>query len=336
MRVRTLFLTMLFLVALVVPVAAQQIVIPRYTVIPVTLDNSLSSTTAQVGQTFSSHCASSNCGGFPANTTFIGRITSVVRASGRNPGQIGVTFTSAVLPDGTRVPIIGSLSSLNPNAITNESGRFVARSERRGTDNRFIGYGAGLGAVIGAVAGNTLTGALIGAAAGWLTGATVGRERQGYDVNIPAGSEVGVMLNQDVVLPVSTYPGDTSPGGAGPGYPRPGSYCPPPKTELVYSQSKPFVNAEGTYMVSLRDVMNAIDQRFTTNREDRTITFRSDRGRIEYPLGTDVVYVNGNARNLSAPSTRVNGVLYVPADFISITTGRQVSFNSRTGGLTIQ
>src|SRR3990170_2588341 len=105
------------LMALAVSASAVTIVVPENTVIPVTLDKTLSSATNRVGDTFVAHHEGVNGAGFPEHTRFTGRVESVTRASGKTAGQIGVAFVSARLPDGTRVPIAGQLTSLDERSV---------------------------------------------------------------------------------------------------------------------------------------------------------------------------------------------------------------------------
>src|SRR5262245_7056728 len=85
--------------------ASKGMVIPKYTVIPVVLDDTISSKTARVGDRVECHCTGPDCGGFPVNTTFQGIIT-VAQASGDGqPGVMDGKVIAAVLPDGTKINI---------------------------------------------------------------------------------------------------------------------------------------------------------------------------------------------------------------------------------------
>src|SRR5215207_5986843 len=76
------------------------------TVFRVRMNNSISSKTARVGDTFTSTVTEpvySNTGQvvIPSGSTVTGRVDSVIPAKkGGNPGQIGVRFTSVRLPTG--------------------------------------------------------------------------------------------------------------------------------------------------------------------------------------------------------------------------------------------
>lgn len=344
MRLRTVLLTTLILVVLAAPVVAQMTTIPRYTVVPVVMNESLSSATATVGQRFTLRCAAQNCGGFPPGTNFVGTVTSVTRASGTAPGQIGVSFTEAILPNGNRVTIQGELSSLDPNAVMTDpqTGLLVGRVERRADRNRFIAYGAGAGAIIGTLTGlSVLQGALIGAAAGWIAGAATTRPAVGRDVVVPAGTQVGILLTQPVDLgpAVGAGPGvpavcppATPPVGAGP------PVTPPPAAplEITLTTPRPFVS-RGVTMVPFRAFMDQVGIPFVYNAPTRTVTFTTDMGRVVHTAGTRTVYLNGQARTLSAPSQIIGGTLYVPAEAIAAATGRtNVTWNAQRGVLILQ
>lgn len=324
----TIFVVSL-LALLAAPSFAQETVIPQYTVIPVVLDNGLNSAVSKVGDTFYSHCTGPNCSGFPAGTKFLGRVTSVVRASGKTPGQIDVRFVQAILPDGKTIAINGMLSSLASNAVTTDpqTGRLTARSERRNDRNRFIYYGAGAGVLIGVLTrGNILKGALLGAAAGWLAGALI-RTTDARDVDVSPGTEFGIMLTQSVKIPAPT--GE----GAGPGTVEPPS---PEGWDVVLTARLPFRTAAGTLMIPFRDVMNGIDQTFDYASNTKTVSLNTERGIITHRAGSRVVYDDGEAISLSAPSRIIGGILYVPSDFITIAFGKTATWNPSTHTLMIR
>lgn len=319
----TIFMVSL-LALLAAPIFAQETVIPQYTVIPVVLDNGLNSAVNKVGDKFYSHCTGPNCSGFPAGTKFLGRVTSVVRASGKTPGQIDVRFVQAILPDDRTIAINGMLSSLASNAVTTDpqTGRLTARAERRNDRNRFIYYGAGAGVLIGALTkGNILKGALLGAAAGWLAGALI-RTTDARDVDVSPGTEFGIMLTRSVTIPAPTT------GVAGP--------APPEGWDVVLTTRPPFRTANGILMVPFRDVMSRIDQPFEYISSTKTVSLSTERGIITHRAGSRIVYDDGEAISLSAPSRIIGGALYVPSDFITIAIGKTATWDQSTHTLTIR
>ncbi len=331
MQLRTMLFATALLVALAVPTLAQTTVIPRYTVIPVVLDNGLNSAVSKVGDVFYSHCAGTDCGGFPVGTQFKGKVTGVVRASGTTPGQIDVQFTHAILPGGTVVPISGLLSSLNSNAVVTDpqTGRLTARTTSRNDRNKFIAYGAGAGILIGVLSrSNILKGALIGAAAGWLAGA-LQRGKPAGNVDVPPGTEFGIMLTNAVTVPTG--------GGAGPGTTEPPTSPETPTGWTVsLANQPPLRTPAGVLLVPFREVMDQINQPFTYRNVTKTVSLNTDRGLITHVAGTKIAYDNGAAIGLAAPSRIVNGTLYVPEDLITIVTGLTPTYQPSTRMLVIR
>lgn len=325
MRVKTVLFTLAIAMPFVVPAMAQTVNIPRYTVIPVVMQDSIGSATATVGDRFYAACSGAQCAGFPSGTRFMGVVTSVTRKSGRTPGQIDVNFTQAILPNGQRVDINGTLTSLNSNVVRvdPQTGLLVGTAGSRDQRNKFIGYGAGGGLIIGALTGNTLTGGLIGAAAGWLLGATVGRERDAKEAVVPAGTQFGIMLQNPVTFSRATT-------GAGPGaprpYPRPYPRTPPVETgpqelSIRLLNLQPYRTVGGVLMVPFKATMDALDQEYTYNRSARSVTTTTSRGTITHIMGTNFITLDGNRMMLPTRSRITNGNLYVPSNVFSIATG---------------
>lgn len=344
MRFRIAILSAALLVVMAVAVSAQVNVVPRNTVVPVILENTLNSATNNIGDRFTSYCPGPNCGGFPVNTRFNGVVTAITRASGNIPGQIGVSFNQAVLPDGRTIPISGQLTSLDPNAVAVDPNTGLLTG-RPGTDpdrNRFIAYGAGAGVLIGAITGNVLRGGLIGAAAGWLYGATLGRGERARDVTVPAGTQFGVLLTQAVTVgqvtpPVTTPPVTRPPVTTPPVVTPPGrgpEVCP---RELVFAGTPaPFVTTTGVAMVPARATMDALGVPFRYDTRTQRLTINTIGVTATHQVGTSLATVNNRQVRLMGPSRMVNGNLYVPTDFVAALTGRPVTWQPATGTLFIQ
>ncbi len=205
MVARTILLTTLAVVIIAAAAFAQTVVIPRYTVIPAVLDTGLNSSTARIGDTVSARCIYPNCGGFPSATVFLGTVTDVVTAAQGRPGQIGVTFNTALLPNGNRLPIRADITSLDQNEVSvdPQTGRLTEKPQERNERDKFISSGAAAGAVIGSItSSNTASGAIkggmIGAMTGWVAGRNVNPRLVYDDVNLPPGTHFGIILLQDV------------------------------------------------------------------------------------------------------------------------------------------
>jgi hypothetical protein len=186
------------------PASMETVVIPLGTVIPVSLDRSLSSATSNQGDNFTVTVQSSQNGDaeFPHGTKLAGTVVSVQRSNGGDqPGVLDLSFREAWLPDGTKVPMEGSLISLDDKSVTRSSdGRLVA-TVKPTKDNRLmmIGIGAGAGLIIGKLLDqNLIVGGLLGAAAGYLYGEFTKDKVRPKDVVVNPGTVFGVRMDRDM------------------------------------------------------------------------------------------------------------------------------------------
>jgi hypothetical protein len=176
------------------------------TVLRARINNTLSSKTARVGDTFTATVTEevrSTTGVLviPTGSTLTGRVNSVQAARNQGkPGTIDVSFTSLRTPNGTRRVINGTLTDLDEgNARTDSEGTTSGKK----MNNRkliFIGGGGAGGAVLGAAIGGgkgALIGGLLGAGAGFLGD----RLTKGSEAEVKSGTEFGVYLNQSISLP---------------------------------------------------------------------------------------------------------------------------------------
>lgn len=181
--------------------------VPVDTLFRLRLRQGLSSRTAQKGDTFTAEViAPVVVGGVvavPAGSLVTGRVTSVTRAARRRSGTIAVTFEELQLPSGQKYKIFGSLASLEtPEGEHREvspEGEVKQRTSIK-RDAVFIGGGAGVGAIIGAAAGGG-KGAGVGAAIGAGLGTAAALLRKGAEVEVPSGTEIGMVLDRELILP---------------------------------------------------------------------------------------------------------------------------------------
>ncbi|HEX9997267.1 MAG TPA: copper amine oxidase N-terminal domain-containing protein [Abditibacterium sp.] len=178
----------------------QQISIPGGAVVPVTLDQDLSSATARVGQSFSATVVSQQLGDseFPAGSKLEGRVIEARPQQGEEPGTLDLEFRTAILPDGTRIPLSGNLISLDENAVQTQNGRIVAKAGNKKTDRlKVIGIGAAAGFVLGRVLKKDgILPSLLGALGGYLYGAKQGDKPA--EARVAQGTRLGVRLTDDV------------------------------------------------------------------------------------------------------------------------------------------
>lgn len=178
--------------------------VPAGAVVPVTLDQQLSSATAKQGDRFLTTVKSEQLGDseFPTGTKIEGVVVSAVSMAKDRPGAIDVEFRSVILPDGTRRAINGSLISLSEDDVTRSSqGRIVAKPQTGKDDNtKSILIGAGAGVLIGKVLlkKNTVLSAAIGALGGYLYGKRNDDDQKPAEAVVSSGTTLGVRLNSSV------------------------------------------------------------------------------------------------------------------------------------------
>jgi hypothetical protein len=188
-------------------VASDVIVIPAGTVIPVTLDRSLSSATNNRGDRVRVTVRSAQDGDaeFPRGTSFAGIVSDVQRKGAGQPGMLELTFSIAQFPDGRTVRMAGSVISLDEKSITQSSdGRLIANNKTSNTHMKFMAMGTGAGLIIGQLLHkNLIVGGLLGAGAGYVYSETRKDKVKLMDVTVPAGTEFGVRLEQDLMYDAS-------------------------------------------------------------------------------------------------------------------------------------
>jgi hypothetical protein len=174
-------------------------------VMRVRIDTELNSRTARVGDRFSTTVVEPVYGEsgievVPTGSKIWGRVSSVVRAQRRKPGNIAVSFNTIEMPNRARYTINGSLSSLQADNVNADNEGTVSGKNNQKRDAVFIGGGAATGALIGAIAGGgkgAAIGAILGGGLG--TGARVYEKEQ--EAEVKSGTEFGVILNRSVSLP---------------------------------------------------------------------------------------------------------------------------------------
>ena len=172
-------------------------------VIPVKLNNTLSSETSRRGDRFTATVRTDANGaqyhGLPNGTRVEGRVVTVRSHEGNNPGIIELEFDRIRMPDGSTHRIDGALVSLDSNSVTtNDRGVLVARNK----DERMVytGVGAGAGLLIGILTKRPLEGAILGGVLGYLYGENQRRNQRPSNVTLKPGTEFGVRLERDVEI----------------------------------------------------------------------------------------------------------------------------------------
>lgn len=179
-----------------------QMTVPTGAVVPIALDRALSSSSARVGDIVTATPISRVAGDseFPPGTRIGGVVSQADPASGTTPGVLDIDFQSALLPDGTDVPLRGFISSLDESSVQTRGGHIIAREGKQTNSLTAVGIGGGLGFVLGRLLRTrTLVPTILGAAGGYLYARD--NKRFAEDARIAAGTTLGVRLDGDVSFP---------------------------------------------------------------------------------------------------------------------------------------
>jgi hypothetical protein len=316
------------------------------TVLPVRLNGPLSSKDAQPGDTFTATLRPDSGladFGLPAGTRVEGVVRDARPQHDRRPGVLDLDFRRVLLPDGEKFAINGSLIGLDNKSVKKTpDGRLIALPSHQNDKLTYMGYGAGAGFVIGALTHRPVEDTLLGGGIGFLIGALQDKNKV-RDVNLKAGTEFGIRLDRRLAL--------TSDGGkADPQYhiteganAKPGGHdhdADGPAIGVLIgdrnvnfdSGAQPFLS-NGVVMAPVRPVLEALHISYRYDEDDNVIHAKSDRGSVQLALGSAIaVKSDGRRVRLDAPAQRVNGVIYVPAKFLELASGRPVSYDetSRT------
>jgi hypothetical protein len=323
--------------------STRQMSLPEGTVLKAELNDRISSVDSRPGDRFRGTLRPDQYDtGLPSGTQVEGTVTAVRRASDKEPGTIDVEFNMLRTPDGRTYPITASLTSLDADSVQrNSSGRLEARKSSSTKDKtKFIGYGAGAGALIGVLSrGNLITSALLGAAGGYLYG-QLSKDKAANgsysDVNLKTGTEFGVRVDRDVVATLasdrSTRYGTQSSRyndqTLRPNDQRTSGYTTNRADDIRvmvndrdvrFGADRPFM-ASGRVMVPLATVLESAAYRYNYDSRDRAVTVYSSRGDSRLIIGENYATVDGRRVRLDMPAQRIDGVIYVPAQFLEEAT----------------
>ncbi|HVG17592.1 MAG TPA: peptidoglycan-binding protein [Blastocatellia bacterium] len=186
------------------PNADRSWTVPEDTIISVQMNGGLSSRNSHVGDKFTATVTIpiyvNGRAVIPAGTVVEGRVTQVTPAKRMSKsGTIAIDFDSLVFPNGSRMNLVGNLTSDDPETRR----RIDEESRVSGKDGRspgvFIGGGGAVGAVLGGIAGGgkgAVVGGVLGAGAG-VAGVLLSK---GEEAQVPSGTPFGVQLRQALVI----------------------------------------------------------------------------------------------------------------------------------------
>ncbi|MCM3129701.1 copper amine oxidase N-terminal domain-containing protein [Paenibacillus provencensis] len=92
---------------------------------------------------------------------------------------------------------------------------------------------------------------------------------------------------------------------------------------------------QGSNLLPLRDIANALDATFTYDSDSATIGLVKDKFKITLTLGSKSVFYNGKSATLSTAPKVINGITYIPVQSIK-GLGATLKLNSSDNTLNIQ
>jgi len=172
-------------------------------VIPVRLNDKLSSSESQKGDSFTATVKSGDGEdyGLPEGTKVDGIVTGARPQRDKDPGIIEMSFQRVRLPDGHSYPIEGSLIGLDNKSIDRRSdGRLIAKPAHKNDRLTYAGYGAGAGLVVGLLTKRPLEDALLGGLLGYGFSTLQKGHSDARDVVLKPGTELGVRIDRQAVF----------------------------------------------------------------------------------------------------------------------------------------
>lgn len=175
------------------------------TVIPVTLDDTLSSNDSEKGDRFTATVRTNGQDFYsmlPSGTKIEGHVIGVREMRGDDAGMLELSFDRLLMPNGRSYALDGSLVSLDANGITRDSNGRLKATGAATKDNRsvYAGYGAGAGLIVGLLTKKPLEGTVIGGILGYLGGQAQHDQNKAHNVTLKPGTTFGVRLNQDISI----------------------------------------------------------------------------------------------------------------------------------------
>lgn len=185
----------------------KRVILPDNTVIPVKLNDKLTSTGSYRGETFTATVVANGdnyYGTIPEGAKVIGHVSAVHAMENGKPALIDLEFDRLTFPNGHTVPIDGELASLDADYVQrNANGVLMVKPDaKKESDKRmvFAGYGAGGGLLVGLLTHKPLEGAILGGVLGYLAGLAANTQNKPVsNITLSPGTEMGVRITQPVV-----------------------------------------------------------------------------------------------------------------------------------------
>ncbi|HWR13992.1 MAG TPA: hypothetical protein VN577_04135 [Terriglobales bacterium] len=190
--------------------------VPAGTEIKAALDSALSTKTSQIGDQFTATVIEPvrDAGGavmIPAGAKVRGEVTEAEEGKTlpelRGKGRLNLRFREIELRNGTVLPLLATLTSVNSTENAKTSSKAGDEGEvQSGRSGKEAAKDIGIGAAVGTVAGLIFGSALKGLAIGAIAGGGYVLATKGKDVELPAETGLNLRLDQ----PIQLSPGDVN------------------------------------------------------------------------------------------------------------------------------
>jgi hypothetical protein len=174
-------------------------------VIPVTLDQELSSNSSHVGDTFTCTVSTSDSDEYanlPSGTKIEGHVVAVQPMTDDQPAVLDLAFDRIDLPGMESTPITASLISLdNQYAMEGDDGTYQAQNSGKTFDRMaFVGYGTSSGQLVGVQDADPLMGSALTDSLSSIRSQLPEDEQQMTDIDLTSGTEFGVRVDSGTTL----------------------------------------------------------------------------------------------------------------------------------------
>jgi len=329
-------------------------------VIPVRLNDKLSSSESQKGDTFTATVRSgdSEDWGLPEGTKVDGTVTGARPQRDKDPGVIEVSFQKVRLPDGHTYPIEGSLIGLDNKSVDRRSdGRLIAKPGHKNDRLTYAGYGAGAGLIVGLLTKRPLEDAILGGLLGYGFSALQKGQSDARDVVLKPGTELGVRIDRQATF-TSYNESQNSPRYHETDTPRDRDQGDRDRTDerrtdpylrdrdqtdvgvmiddrnvRFESTAQPIINRNDVVLVPLVPVLRAAKVPYSYDSRTQSVRATGTPDPVRLAVGSNIAVQGGRRVRLEGTVQRLNGTLYVPMKALALATGYDAHFD--TGSKTV-
>jgi hypothetical protein len=324
--------------------ADQTIRLDAGTVIPVRLNDALSSLDSRKGDTFTTTVKTVDTEhyGLPPGTKVDGLIIGARPHRDKKPGVIEVSFHTSV--------------------ERRSDGRLIAKPSHQNDRLTYAGYGAGAGLIVGLLTRRPFENAVLGGLLGYGFSALQKGHTDAKDVILKPGTKMGVRIDRGSTLASyddiqgSHFHRD-SPNSyrvsmdrqdystvkqVGTNNPSDRIYRQYDRTDATdvgvviddrdvrfNSTARPTITRNDVVLVPASPVLRAAKIRYVYDGRTQTLYVTGTSESVRIAVGSSIAVVNGTRHvRMEALAQRIDGTVYVPMKFLSIAMGYDVRYDS--------